>query len=64
MREPRLFGRWFTVSIIAWGLRRGALTPESALRTIARTHPHRDSAWRLAALEDAQARNQRKLARR
>jgi hypothetical protein len=55
-REPRLFGRWLTVRVIARGLRDGALSSESALRTIGRTHPHRDAAWRLAVLEDAQAR--------
>lgn len=56
-------GRWFGVRVAAWALRRG-LTPEELLTAVSKAFPHRESSWRLALLEDAQAHNERKLARR
>jgi hypothetical protein len=56
-------GRRIDVRVMAFALRRG-LTPAEVLTAAGKAFPHRDSAWRLALLEDAQAHNERKLARR
>lgn len=56
-------GRWLAVRIAAWGLR-GGISTEEIMAAMVKAYPRQSGAWRLAVLEDAQARNQRKLASR
>lgn len=51
-----MMGRRLTVWLAALFLRHG-LEPAQLLDALSKSHRHRDSAWRMAVLEDAQARN-------
>ena len=51
----RLARRW-AVTACAWALR-GGICPEHMMQALTKSYPHQDGAWRLAVLEDAQARN-------
>lgn len=55
-------GRWLTVQIVAWAMRRGldTATIDEAMR---KSHPHRDWAWRAQVYDDARARTGRQAAR-
>lgn len=50
-------GRWASVRILAWAMRRGFMTPAEALEVTAKAFPHRDAAWRLALVNEAVERN-------
>ena len=56
-------GRWIAVRVAALGLRRGVSIAE-VMRALVKSYPHRDGAWRLALLEEAEARNVIKANRR
>ena len=53
------FGRWLTLIVAAWALRR-EVPAEELLTALGKSHPRRDNAWRLAVINDAIARNERK----
>lgn len=44
------------VRIVAFAMRRG-VTAEDAMEALSKSHPHRDGAWRLDVIEQAEARN-------
>lgn len=56
-----MLGRRRIVKVAAWALRRG-VSAEEMMATLTRSYPHRDGAWRLDVLNQAQQRN-RELAR-
>lgn len=49
-------GRWLAVRVAAWGLRAG-LCAEHMMEALVKAYPHQDGAWRLAVIEEAEARN-------
>ncbi len=53
------FGRWLTVAIVAWALRRG-LAEDDVIGALRSSHPRHDWPWRESILSAARSRNNRK----
>jgi hypothetical protein len=51
-------GRWITVRVVAWGLRRG-VADDVIEQAIRRRFRHRDTAWRWEVIGDAHLLNDR-----